>query len=46
MKTLAGLVGLALLAACGVDGEPIPPADKMNGAELLPSLSTDIGVAT
>ncbi|MGH1355208.1 MAG: hypothetical protein ACRBBS_09030 [Thalassovita sp.] len=26
MKTLAGLVMLTL-AACGVDGEPIPPAD-------------------
>lgn len=28
MKPLAGLLILSLLAACGADGEPVPPKEK------------------
>ena len=39
---LGGLLGMAILAGCGVDGAPVPPDPKSTGVSL--SGTVEVGV--
>ena len=43
LGVLSSLLGLALLAGCGVDGAPVPPDTKDTGLGL--SGTIEVGVA-
>ncbi|WP_179379104.1 argininosuccinate lyase [Jannaschia marina] len=47
-RALTALVLTALLAACGVDGEPVPPseaaAEQTSGPGLTISGSAEVGI--
>lgn len=44
MKPIVGFMVLALLAACGADGEPIPPGGDEVKLSLLPNGRPLLGV--
>ena len=44
MKALAGLMIVALLAACGADGEPMPPRGEPAQTGVTISGSARVGV--
>ena len=42
LAVLSGLLGVAFLAGCGVDGAPVPPEPKSTGVSL--SGTVEVGV--
>ncbi|WP_319826222.1 hypothetical protein [Thalassovita sp.] len=44
MKAIVGLLVLALLTACGADGEPVPPGGDEVKLSLLPNGKPLLGV--
>ncbi|MEZ5675249.1 hypothetical protein SAMN06265173_10997 [Thalassovita litoralis] len=45
MKALAGLMIVALLAACGADGAPVPPREEPTKTGVTISGSARFGVS-